>query len=83
MNVDQVILFAILGVVMAMLVWGRLRYDLVAFAALLVAIVFGVVPSASAFSGFGHPATVVIAMVLVVSRGLSNAGVVAILAAAT
>jgi di/tricarboxylate transporter len=82
MNADQILLFTILGVVMAMLVWGRLRYDLVAFAALLVAVIAGVVPSAEAFSGFGHPATIVIAMVLVVSRGLSNAGVVDLLARA-
>ncbi|MBW2462649.1 MAG: anion permease, partial [Deltaproteobacteria bacterium] len=82
MNADQILLFVILGVVMAMLVWGRFRYDVVAFVALLVAVVVGVVPSDRAFEGFGHPATIVIAMVLVVSRGLSNAGVVDILAKA-
>lgn len=80
MSADQIFLFVILGVVMAMLVWGRLRYDLVAFVALLAAVIVGVVPSAEAFGGFGHPATIVIAMVLVVSRGLSNAGVVDLLA---
>ncbi len=65
---------------MTLLIWGRWRYDLVAFAALLIAVVAGVVPTGEAFSGFGHPATVVIAMVLIVSRGLSNTGAVDLLA---
>jgi di/tricarboxylate transporter len=50
------------------MVWGRWRYDLVAFSALAVAVIAGVVPIEEAFSGFGHPATVIIAMVLIVSR---------------
>jgi di/tricarboxylate transporter len=73
---DQIILFAILGLVFAFLIWGRWRYDLVAFVALVVALIAGVVPTEEAFSGFGHPATVIIALVLVVSRGLSNSGVI-------
>ena len=36
----------------------------------------GVVPANEAFSGFGHPATVIIALVLVVSRALTNSGVI-------
>ena len=79
MTTDQIVVFAILAAVMALLVWGRWRYDLVAFAALLVAVVAGVVPTDNAFSGFGHPATVIIAMVLIVSRGLSNSGAVDLL----
>jgi len=63
-----------------LLVWGRWRYDLVAFVALLVAIMVGVVPKEEAFSGFGHPATIIIAIVLIVSRGLWNSGAVELLA---
>ncbi len=79
MNGDQIILFTILGLVFGGLIWGRWRYDLVAFSALVAALVAGVVPSGEAFSGFGHPATVIIALVLVVSRGLSNSGVIELL----
>ena len=77
---DQALLFGLLAVVFALLVWGRIRYDLVAFGALIFAVVVGVVPREDAFSGFGHHATVIVAMVLVVSRGLSNSGAIELIA---
>tara|TARA_R110002096_G_scaffold22547_7_gene72295 strand:- start:2654 stop:4426 length:1773 start_codon:yes stop_codon:yes gene_type:complete len=73
---DQGTLFALLFFVFVFLIWGRWRYDLVAFVALLLAILTGLVPKEQAFSGFGHPATVIIALVLIVSRGLSNSGAI-------
>ena len=80
MTPDQAKLFGLLIVVFVFLIWGRWRYDLVAFVALLAALLMGLVPKEQAFSGFGHPATVIIALVLVVSRGLFNSGVIEILA---
>jgi len=80
MTKDQIILFTLLGFVFAFLVWGRWRYDIVAFCALLVALMAGVVPGEQAFAGFGHPATVIIALVLIVSRGLSNSGAIELVA---
>ncbi|MGI9258707.1 MAG: SLC13 family permease [Gammaproteobacteria bacterium] len=76
MTTNQVVLFALLVAVFALLIWGRWRYDLVAFGALVVAVVAGAVPTDTAFSGFGHPATVIIALVLIVSRALTNSGVI-------
>ncbi|TCP62965.1 di/tricarboxylate transporter [Rhodovulum bhavnagarense] len=76
MTHDQIILFALFGAVFAALLWGRWRYDLVAFTALLVAVVLGVLPAADAFAGFGHPATLVVALVLIVSAGLVRSGAV-------
>ncbi len=76
---DQNILFILLFFVFAFLIWGRWRYDLVAFSALLIAAGAGVIPSNEVFSGFGHPAVVVIALVLIVSRGLSNSGAIELL----
>jgi di/tricarboxylate transporter len=79
-TVDQSVLFGLLFFVFVFLVWGRWRYDLVAFAALLIALLTGIVPKEQAFSGFGHPATVIIALVLIVSRGLSNSGAIELIA---
>ena len=80
MTTDQTILFVLTGTVLALFIWGRFRYDLVAFAALVVGVVIGVVPYKGAFSGFGHPAVVIIALVLIVSRGLSRSGAIELLA---
>ncbi len=44
MTADQITLFSLLGVVFGFLAWGKIRYDLVAFGALILAIVIGVVP---------------------------------------
>jgi len=77
---DQIILFALLIAVFVFLIWGRWRYDIVAFVALLAALLTGIVPAKLAFSGFGHPATIIIALVLIVSRGLSNSGAIELLA---
>ncbi|KIN64331.1 TrkA-C domain protein [Sulfitobacter noctilucicola] len=76
MSTDQIILFTLFGAVFGMLLWGKFRYDIVAFSALMVGVVLGVVPSKDAFSGFGHPATLVVALVLVVSAGLVRSGAV-------
>ena len=46
---------------------------------MLIAAGAGVVPAHNIFSGFGHPAVVVIALVLIVSRGLSNSGAIELL----
>ncbi len=77
---NQILLFSLLGVVFGLLIWGKIRYDLIAFGALITAIVIGVVPEEAAFDGFGHHATIIIALVLIVSRGLSNSGAIELVA---
>ena len=80
MTTEQVILFILVALIFVFLIWGRFRYDLVAFAALVIAFISGVVPKDEVFSGFGHPAVVIIAMVLIISRGLSRSGAIEMLA---
>jgi di/tricarboxylate transporter len=72
---DQAIVFAILGVTLALFVWERIRYDLVALLALLASVVLGVVPADEAFDGFSDPAVITVAAVLVISRALGNSGI--------
>jgi di/tricarboxylate transporter len=76
LTLDQAVVFAILSATLVLFVWGRWRYDLVAVAALLLVFVAGLVPAKQVFLGFGHPAVITVAAVLVISRGLLNAGVV-------
>ncbi len=76
MPIDQSIVFITLALVLVLFVWGRWRYDLVAVFALLVVTVTGLVPPDQAFAGFGHPAVITVAAVLIVSRALFNSGLV-------
>ncbi len=75
-TLDQVLALGLMAGILALFIWDRWRYDMVAFTALVAAIFLGLVPAATAFSGFGHPAVVTVALVLVLSRGLQRAGVV-------
>ena len=79
MTAEQITLFALMGAVLGLLLWGRWRYDLVAFGALSLGLVIGVIPKSEAFSGFGHPAVIIIALVLIVSRALSQSGAIELL----
>ena len=80
MTTGQLLIFGILVVTLGLFVWNRWRYDLVALTALMAVGLARLVPLEDLFSGFGHPAVVTVAAVLVISRGLMNAGVVDALA---
>ncbi|MDT8895973.1 SLC13 family permease [Halomonas sp. I1] len=73
---DSTLVFMLLGLTLAAFVWGRFRYDLVALAALLISVLLGLVPAEEAFLGFGHPAVITVAAVLVLSRGFERSGLV-------
>jgi di/tricarboxylate transporter len=77
---EQLTVFAILAATLVLFLWNRWRYDVVALLALVASGLTGLVPPADLFAGLGHPAVVTVAAVLVVSRGLLNAGVVETLA---
>jgi len=77
---DSTLVFIVLGLTLAAFVWGRFRYDLVALAALLGSVMLGLVPGEEAFLGFGHPAVITVAAVLVISRGFERSGVVDVIA---
>ena len=77
---DEIIVFAVLALSLALFVWGKWRYDVVAIMALLALAIPGIVPAAEAYKGFGHPAVVTVAAVLILSRALYNSGVVDVIA---
>lgn len=76
MTNDQILILIILLATVAMFFWGRWRHDMVAAAALLGCVLAGLIPAREAFAGFGHPAVITVACVLVVSRGLQSSGAV-------
>jgi len=70
------LIFSILGATMGLFLWGRFRHDIVALAALMASVIAGLVPAGAAFAGFGHPAVITVACVLILSQGLQNTGAV-------
>lgn len=79
MTQDQAVIMAVIAATIGMFLWGRWRHDMVAVASLLACVLFGLVLPVDAFRGFGHPAVVTVACVLVLSRGLQVSGAVDVL----
>ena len=80
MTLEQSLIFVILVASMGLFIWGRWRHDVVALGALLACVIVGLVPEREAFAGFGHPAVITVACVLVLSHGLQRTGAVSRLA---
>ena len=76
MMTPPLLILVILVATMALFLWGRFRHDIVALMALMACVLAGLVPAAEAFAGFGHPAVITVACVLVLSQGLQNTGAV-------
>ena len=90
MSTDQVAICLIIITTFILFVWGRWRYDIVSIVALFTLVLVDKIlggkssqliedPS-QAFLGFGHPAVVTVATVLIISRALQNSGVVDLIA---
>ena len=65
---------SIILILLGVLVWGRWRYDGVTLAALASMVLLGLVPAKEAFLGFGHPAVITVALVLLISKALEKSG---------
>jgi di/tricarboxylate transporter len=79
MTTPQIAILGILAATIILFLWGRWRHDLVAMGALLAAVAAGLVVPGDAFAGFGHPAVVTVACVLVLSATLQASGAVDVL----
>ncbi len=75
MTLHQIEAFLIIALMLVAFMSERVRFDLVAGVALVVAVVLGVVPGAKAFQGFANPVIIVIASVLVLSRAIASSNV--------
>jgi di/tricarboxylate transporter len=79
MTQEQLLVLGVLVATVALFLWGRWRHDMVAVGALLACVAGGLVPTDTAFAGFGHPAVITVACVLVLSHALQNTGAVDVL----
>lgn len=75
MALEQTLLIWVILAMVALFVSGRLPYDMVALGGLLILAGAHVIPPEHAFSGFGHPAIITVAAVLVISRAFTETGV--------
>ncbi|WP_319641586.1 SLC13 family permease [Methanovulcanius yangii] len=73
---DMAIVFGTLLLALILFATGKVRYDIVAVIALLIVTITGIIDPVDAFLGFGHPAVVTVAAVLILSRGLQNSGLI-------
>ena len=76
MTLDQAMAFAVILGTIALLIWDRVRYDLVALLALLASVACGIVPAAQAFRGFSSDIVIIIGSALVVSAAIGRSGLV-------
>ena len=76
MTLDQALAFGLIAATVGCFLWGRLPYDLVAMAALLVGVVIGIIPANKAFEGFSDEVVIIIAAALVVSASIARSGIV-------
>ena len=76
MTFDQTAIVVVLAAALALFISERLRYDLVALAALLTSVLLGLIEPGAAFAGFANDAVITVAAVLVMSHALARSGAV-------
>ena len=75
---DQLILSLVIVGLLVFFISGKYRYDYVSLGALALLILFDVIKIENAFIGFSHPAVITVALVLLISKGLQDAGLSAV-----
>ncbi|MCC5791562.1 MAG: SLC13 family permease [Legionellaceae bacterium] len=73
---DIYLLFIVIFLTLLMFIWGYFRYDTVALMSLLSLVLLGIIPSDQAFSGFGNPAVITVAAVMVITAAIGQTGFV-------
>ena len=90
MTTDQITILLLIILTFMLFIYGRWRYDIVSLISLFLLVTFDsflgggesdlVSDISNIFSGFGHPAVITVAAVLIISKALSNSGVVDVIA---
>jgi len=77
---EENVVFLLLASALILFIWGKIRYDFIALAILFVLSILRIIPVEDTFSGFGHPAVITVAAVMIVSQGLQNSGLIDLIA---
>lgn len=83
---NQLVLTFTIVVLLAFFIWNKYRYDAISVAALIFLVTISSIPDLEvniinidqAFYGFANPAVMTVALVLIISQGLKNAGLSAL-----
>ncbi len=76
---QHTIVFITLALVLVLFSWGRIRHDFVSLIALFILVIAGVIEPVVAFKGFGHPAVITVASVLIIGKALEFSGLIDVL----
>lgn len=76
MTLEQGLAFGLMGVTVALFIWGKLRYDLIALTALVAGALMGVIPAEEMFAGFANDLIWIIASALLLSAAIARSGIV-------
>jgi di/tricarboxylate transporter len=77
---EENLVFLLLASALILFIWGKIRYDFIALAILFALSILRIIPVGETFSGFGHPAVITVAAVMIVSQGLQNSGLIDLIA---
>lgn len=75
MPIQPYFIIILLFATMALFIWGRWRYDVVALIALMVAVAIGAVPFSKAYTGLSNSAVITVACVMIISKAITRSGV--------
>ena len=83
---DQIVLTFTILILLGLFIWNKYRYDAISIAALVFLVAISSIPNLElniiskddALDGFANPAVMTVALVLIISHGLKNAGLSAL-----
>ena len=75
LSTEQIVLTSTILVLLGLFIWNKYRYDAISVAALIFLVT---ISSSFDLEGFANPAVMTVALVLIISQGLKNAGLSAL-----
>ena len=84
LSTEQIVLTSTILVLLGLFIWNKYRYDAISVAALIFLVTISssfdleIINVKQALQGFANPAVMTVALVLIISQGLKNAGLSAL-----